>query len=474
MATMIFTHQQARTWREALRYFIRNLINHHHPWTNNKSTSTACDAIAELQRAFRTIRMASNPGEDYETVAARIDREAANYRAFLRNPTPIGKVALNIKQLDTDEFHVWSTREQYRVSDPAEGHGDPAEGRASVCYTFNRSNDKVLEFFVLDEKGEPLFPIARTYSNWIGTKEFNLGLDRTFFLNMVEDAPGYVLVQAGFTSRTESDKEVTSREDLEPRSMAVGAGGGRNATENRNSLISPFARPAYVAGLACFAVSFVFGLAIWSSLADSRAIAKTELTHSASQPGLARDSTGGAWGQDSAKPEAETQPGAGDSSISMSHQEGRPAADAHKVKRLADITAVRISIDNSACKETADRCRELLKDVQQEMHEKLSSLGSSVSPHDPGDSHPVAAELVVSYQPVDWQHGNVHLTLSDEQGPLWDDGHGISCGENDQMDFINDYSDEASKEILSEIQWAREHVNSGAVYGRAITLTEGR
>lgn len=161
-----------------------------------------------LSRALQTIRMAANAGEDYEIVAARIDKEAADYEEFLNNPLRIGRISLNVKHfgpMPADTAHV---REQCRINQPSEGHPDPAEGRASVWYTFNRSNNKVLEFIVHDEHDNPLFPIARTYTSWIGTKEFDLGLGRTFYLSLFEGAPGYVNVRAGFMEPNELENAI--------------------------------------------------------------------------------------------------------------------------------------------------------------------------------------------------------------------------------------------------------------------------
>jgi hypothetical protein len=60
-----------------------------------------------------------------------------------------------------------------------------------------------LEFVLHDQNYLPLFAIARTYSDWIGYKEFDLGTDdRVFYLEMVKDKkPGYVAVHAGFKTR---------------------------------------------------------------------------------------------------------------------------------------------------------------------------------------------------------------------------------------------------------------------------------
>lgn len=61
----------------------------------------------------------------------------------------------------------------------------------------------MLEFVLHDQSYLPLFAIARTYSDWIGYKEFDLGNDdRVFYLKMVEDKnQPYVAVHAGLKTR---------------------------------------------------------------------------------------------------------------------------------------------------------------------------------------------------------------------------------------------------------------------------------
>ncbi|MFL6207797.1 MAG: hypothetical protein ACJ74W_03040 [Pyrinomonadaceae bacterium] len=138
--------------------------------------------------------MAANPGEEYAVVAARIAQEFANYREFLRNPAPIGKIILNAKQLPGGPGGAEQAGQMYQVR-------DPAEGQATVEYSFNRSDRLVLEFIAYDKNDTPLYPIVRTYSDWIGKRKFNLGLGRVFVLKMTAgDLPELVRVQADFSS----------------------------------------------------------------------------------------------------------------------------------------------------------------------------------------------------------------------------------------------------------------------------------
>jgi hypothetical protein len=148
-----------------------------------------------MQEAISAIRMAADPGEDYDEVAQRIEEEAARYREFLRTPMPIGKITLNAKQvLNSAAAAGEVTGRVYQVR-------DPAEGRASVFYSFKRSASLVLEVIVHDRNDNPLFPIVRTYSDWLGKRTFNLGAGRTFDLRMSEgDCPGMVRVQTSFNA----------------------------------------------------------------------------------------------------------------------------------------------------------------------------------------------------------------------------------------------------------------------------------
>ena len=152
---------------------------------------------AELESAYKTIRMAENYGDSYEAIANRIRTESARYKAFKQNPQPIARITINIKRLDSNEF----SHHEYEIRQPPERQDN--EGQASFSYTHERSRNTVLEFVLHDQNYLPLFSIARTYSDWIGYKEFDLGNDdRVFYVEMVEDKnPGYVAVHAGFKTR---------------------------------------------------------------------------------------------------------------------------------------------------------------------------------------------------------------------------------------------------------------------------------
>jgi len=145
--------------------------------------------------------MAENYGDSYEAIADRIRTESARYKAFKQNPQLIGRITINIKRLDSHEF----SQRHYEIGQPLEPENNG--GNTSLSYTHQRSDISVLEFVLHDQNYLPLFAIARTYSDWIGYKEFDLGTDdRVFYLEMVKDKkPGYVAVHAGFKTRQAAD-----------------------------------------------------------------------------------------------------------------------------------------------------------------------------------------------------------------------------------------------------------------------------
>jgi hypothetical protein len=71
---------------------------------------------AELESAYKTIRMAENYGDSYEAIANRIRTESARYKAFKQNPQPIARITINIKRLDSNEF----SHHEYEIRQPPE------------------------------------------------------------------------------------------------------------------------------------------------------------------------------------------------------------------------------------------------------------------------------------------------------------------------------------------------------------------
>lgn len=187
-AAIAVSLNQPRVWEQTISFITRLINNILNP---KEETIYSHPNKGALGKAHKMIRLAENYGDAYEDIVNRIRQESARYKAFKKNPEAIGKVTLNVKRLDSGE----TCQRQYEVK-------DPAEGKASVFYTHRSSADIVLEFVLHDKNDVPLFAVARTYSNWVGCKEFDLGGDRAFYLNMVEDEqPGHVSVQAGFKAK---------------------------------------------------------------------------------------------------------------------------------------------------------------------------------------------------------------------------------------------------------------------------------
>lgn len=203
-----------------------------------------------LQEALLAVRMAAAfVGESYEDAAARIEAEAARFRAFIKTQPPIGKISLTVKRLEPDA----SDHEVYQVR-------NPAEGDAAVSYTFERSDKTVLEFMAHDESNNPIFPIVRTYSNWSGKRKFDLGRGRSFNLSMsIEDCPELVRVEAGFT--TSHEKEATCGRDVPVGGLAFAAGAARSGGGDKGNVISwPYGRLGMLSlAIVCLSCALLAG-----------------------------------------------------------------------------------------------------------------------------------------------------------------------------------------------------------------------
>jgi len=139
--------------------------------------------------------MAGNYGESYEATAERIRAESARYKAFKKNPQAIARLTLIVKRLDSSEVF----QRQYEINTVEQ---DKEKETVAICYTLERSTNTVMEFVLHDQNDFPLFAIARTYSDWIGHKNFDLG-DRVFWLKMVEAKdPAFVAVHVRLLAKT--------------------------------------------------------------------------------------------------------------------------------------------------------------------------------------------------------------------------------------------------------------------------------
>lgn len=475
MATTItLTHKLFSEWRSPVRDLIDNLRRRIAASTDTKPQ---CEKLAEIERAFRTLQLAGNPGEDYEVVAARIEKEAARYKAFLQNPERIGKIALNVKQMTAGSSVCPSKREQYRVNDPAEGEYDSAEGSASVCYTFSRSNNTILEFLVHDEKDEPLFPIARTYTNWIGCKEFELGRNRKFYLNMLEDDPGYVKVHAGFVPLLcKSDSHAVSRR----RAVEFLSRGDRQdvsitGRRRRFSLFPSFSnRLGYLTALHVAVVSLVSCAIFWSTMAKP----KTQIEPQDAQiSGHAMDVPFAAleapqWPIKLNSLAVTFERHANNTFPSrilhsmrndQTHADGMP-----KTAGLPAIENVSVSIDDSGCKERGNDCRKLWSNVEDGLQSRINYLSTPIAGSEAVSDPNKLGRLFVSYRPVDWQHGHIYFTVYDQDHAVWDGSHDFDCAKKEQSVFVNAFCAETSWQILSEMISENSASNSDESQSRAV------
>lgn len=474
MATMTLADEVGKGWREVFRSLIYSLRSYRGGWTKSKSNTIVCAKTAKLKKAIRTISMAAKPGEDYSIVEARVKTEASRYKEFLRNPQPIGKISLNVKHLHSVRADRETSREQYQVNDPSEGQSDPAEGRASVFYRFNRSDDKVLEFIVHDVNDKPLFPIVRTYSSWLGTKEFNLGLERTFYLSMVEDAPGYVTVQAGFMPPITVEKPNGVQEDKEEvHALAARVGGNGGQTHNRFFWF--FGRRFdYAIAFECVVVSVICCTIFLGASSFLKAFASTGASAKPTDADTSNNST------QATKPISNQIPqAAGDQRLSgtwptVEITAGLPAtfksaergsknstAKAPERKRIKRPAALQeLSIDDSMFKEVESYWGGLLMSWQKQMQAKLNSLNLSAPRQMSADQKPL--RLVVSYERLDEERGHVYLMVYDQEGLLLGGSYEFRFVENEQPQVADTFSNKNPMKLIKELDKPKDQVASAS------------
>lgn len=426
----------------------------------------------KLQKAILTIRMAAKPGDNYEDVAARIEKEANCYRKFLQNPTPIGKISLNVKQLPSESDDNVFTCSKYQVR-------EPAEGQASVFYTIQRSNRLVLEFVVHDEKDNPLFPITRTYSDWVGKKKFDLGLDRTFHLHMTEGhMPEFVRVQAGFKLIEPDEIEATEIGDeleLEPMAASVAKA---DELENQTDVVtaSQGRRLAFAFGFEHLVILLGCCLLFWLTASNlpPRAGYARALSFNKAAPATEYTMTGELAHEvgDDAKDvpveiveqrlkEKNNLAERNSSHVKRLHSR---ANHLHQTARMAEIKQLGVTTDGSSCDSTGSGCKEMLVSFQKAIETDLSRLDVPTSQFNQSEAGEGYAKLVVSYKPVDACLGHVYVTLFDRTGLLlW--GREKDCykfGQGNADSFIAASSESFVKQLVLDIKLAKEEMNSDA------------
>lgn len=441
-----------------------------------------------LQKAILTFRMAANPGESYEVVAARIESEAARYKEFLRCPKPIGKIILFVKTVSSKADENEGTRQQYQVR-------HPDKGQASIAHTLDRSDSQIFEFVVYDEDDNILFPIARTYSNWVGEEEFDLGLGRTFCLKMTEtDSPARVRVQAGFPPLAIKDvrTSVVTTDIKEPQPLAAFTAQQGDTRDDLVNSQTNFLTPSFFNRLVytCVGISLFCCLSsFWAVTANHLAqpnedrrvpplpitvfspsgeelTAPSHTTVGAPPDGVklwqAADYEFALLGQ-----ATEQTPKSSDRLLRLYlTREKRERVKTHKLQkaaRMAGIEQLSILVDNASC---YGRCAELLSECRDAIKTNLSRLNLHVAPATQGDDVRYAARLILSYKPVDDSFGHVYVTLYDQKGLLWGEHDDcIEYGEDSPDNFVSKVSEGFSKGLAEEIKLAKERLPSATKVG---------
>jgi hypothetical protein len=365
-----------------------------------------------MREAVWAVRMAANLGEDYDKVSERIEREAARYREFLRNPTLIGEIILNAKQVLTDAPSGDIFGRVYQVR-------DPAEGQTSVVYNFKRSAGIVLEFVVHDQQGAPLFAIVRTYSDWLGERTFDLGAGRTFDLKMTEgECPMEVRVQASFVTA-----RATAAAGYRTRAAACGLplaadGGGTTKADGASSW--SYGGPAYAFGMAA-----LFLIAIgWAF----RPEAQSYRPHA---PTRVRAATGGStvfttYAEGETVNSNYARLAAADVATTAGWQESvYPAHSARgvgraqqqqndnrrTVTRIAAVTGGRVKMDAGFCRQVGALCDKWRADIQSTLDAVKSMREPAANTTDEFGSGGRPDPMMLSYLTDDAAPGHVHVTL---------------------------------------------------------------
>lgn len=486
MVTISYNDTLGGGWKALFRSLARTVQVFKRQRLHGKSNLTACEEIA-LRRAILTFRMAANPGEDYETVAARIEREAASYRAFLEKPQPIGKIALNVKPLLSNDKggggDTSSSYEQYQVT-------DPDEGNAMVFFNFSRSCRRILEFMVYGENDEPLFPLARTYSDWLGSRVYDLGLNRNFHLNLVEsDLRGQIMVQACFMPSPPSQIIATQpprKQDMDE--MATCSAG--TSMPPRNGGKSFFGAPMerlFAAGVQCFAVMFLLFLIASSiiTIGSAKAVRLMPVSERAAYVAQTLRESEFPFKKNplsplevplditepqAAAPTTTTDGAKGDAvigarTLATTGKKGWPQSlRLDKARRLAGITKLNVSVDRASCNRAGNPCQEMLTNLQQQIAARLSvsPLQNRAQTEPEADATPTSW-LVVSYEITNGKHAHLYLALYDQEGRLWDKRHELD--KEDEVGRLHSAitsSMESSEQLIQEIIKAKEEVISAS------------
>jgi hypothetical protein len=376
-----------------------------------------------MQEAIAVVRMAANPGEDYEDVAERIEREAAMYRQFLRAPAPIGKITLNAKYVVESARGGDISGRVYQVR-------DPAEGQAYFVYTFRRSAGLVLEFIVHDQHDVPLFPIVRTYSDWLGKKSFDLGAGRTFELQMSEGScPGLVRVEASFvTARAASVtflRPCPAPSGGLPLAAVEGGEDGAKGRTRGGTMWLYLSHPTYRTHLALalgvkFFFLFVLGLTFSRQMPHAPAVETPDAPAVAHAAAVFKAYGGAALGLDDESLAAEnemtpavwrkvayeTSPAEAAGGGSRRQNESRRA-----VTRIAAVTGGRVRMDDNFCRHLGALCDRWRDDIQSTLDAVSKLTGNPANATGESGNSQGSAPMLLSYLTEGDDSGHVHVTL---------------------------------------------------------------
>lgn len=369
-----------------------------------------------LQEALSAVRMAAYYGEEYEDVALRIDQEVARYREFLRSPTPIGKITLNTKRIFSDvRGAADAAADKYQVN-------DPVEGRADVSYSVKRFEDLVLEFVVHDQNDVPLFPIARTYSDWVGRKSFDLGAGRTFDLHMSEgECPAKVRVRAGITS---ADAAGTNCSDLVFASEGLPLAADEDRPD-RGKMFRDAGGRSYVGrlalafGIECL-ILFAFGWAYLRPPALTAAPTRPTPTNAVGADAASLHSAGVISSKESTQllvmdgeaPFSRRKAGLNISSgVAARGAQRKREGDTRGLTRIAAVSGGRVNMDAGFCDRVGDLCNHWRAGMQSAYNAMRGVMPRSSGATADAGSNNYPEAVMVSYPSAGADKGHVQVTL---------------------------------------------------------------
>jgi hypothetical protein len=397
-----------RTQWGVVMHFITQLIN---KILGPREQAMYSPRQGEFDKAHKMIRMAQNYSEPYEEVVKRIREESLRYQAFKKNPEPIGRVILNVKHLDSNETY----QKQYEVK-------DPAEGKASVSYTHRSSPDTVLEFQLLDKDDLPLFAITRTYCNWTGFKEFDLGGDRVFYLKMVEDErPGHVAIQAGF-----KDKEAVVPELAFPETTSHTHKAPDSAPDScaLRKMVPVTLTHVAVVLLCCAMFKVIAHTNVPGVESGANQVAAQSKAESVTVPQV----TSIVW--TNVTPDVASIDGPVGGATSIRHER-----TTSKPKHAAGIRTFAISVNGASLDESMRCGQELLNRIQQKINAVKIDRPESLNNSNCGNT----VKFVVSFEPIERKQTNYLFSPGPENQLSFDDNYEVG------QEFIDGADDLANR-----------------------------